>query len=69
MNLAVNTALAPTKGIALPFISHGSTGLSIALFQVGILVAIARVSKADHDDASGRAGASVERKPLGEGAS
>jgi len=43
INLAVNTALAPTKGIALPFISHGSTGLSIALFEVGILLAISRV--------------------------
>ncbi len=47
INLAVNTALAPTKGIALPFISHGSTGLSIALLQVGILLAIARVSRRD----------------------
>lgn len=42
LNLAVNTALAPTKGIALPFISHGSTGLSLALLQVGILLAISR---------------------------
>lgn len=43
INLAVNTALAPTKGIALPFVSHGSTGLVMALFQVGVLVAISRV--------------------------
>ena len=44
LNLAVNTALAPTKGIALPFISHGSTGLSIALLQVGILLGISRLA-------------------------
>jgi cell division protein FtsW len=43
VNLAVNTALAPTKGIALPFVSHGSTGLTLALLQVGILLAISRV--------------------------
>ncbi len=43
INLAVNTATAPTKGIALPLISHGSTGLTITLFQVGILVAISRL--------------------------
>lgn len=44
LNLAVNTGLAPTKGIALPFISHGSTGLSLALLQVGILLAISRTA-------------------------
>ena len=45
INLAVNTALAPTKGIALPMISHGSSGLTMTLLQVGILIAIARVSE------------------------
>lgn len=48
LNLAVNTALAPTKGIALPFISHGSTGLSLSLLQVGILVAISRTAAAEN---------------------
>ncbi len=49
VNLAVNTALAPTKGIALPFISHGSTGLTLALFQVGVLLAISRIGTEERD--------------------
>ncbi len=43
INIAVATASAPTKGIGLPFISYGSTSLSIAMAQVGILFAISRV--------------------------
>ena len=43
INIAVATASAPTKGIGLPFISYGSTSLSIALAQVGMLFAISRV--------------------------
>jgi cell division protein FtsW len=50
LNLAVNTAMAPTKGIALPFISHGSTGLSLALLQVGILLAISRTASAERGE-------------------
>ncbi|MCI0651003.1 MAG: FtsW/RodA/SpoVE family cell cycle protein [Planctomycetes bacterium] len=44
MNIAVASASAPTKGIPLPFISHGSSGLTIALLEVGIILAIARAS-------------------------
>ena len=44
INIAVTTASAPTKGISLPFVSYGSTGLTIFLLQVGILIAIARTS-------------------------
>ncbi|MEM7262413.1 MAG: FtsW/RodA/SpoVE family cell cycle protein [Planctomycetota bacterium] len=43
INIAVATASAPTKGIGLPFLSYGSTGLSIALGQVGILIAISKL--------------------------
>lgn len=44
INLLVNTAMAPTKGIPLPFLSHGSSGLVMTLFQVGLLIAIARTA-------------------------
>lgn len=44
INVAVATASAPTKGIGLPFVSYGSTSLTVAMFQVGLLLAIARVS-------------------------
>lgn len=42
MNLCVVTALTPTKGIALPFVSAGGTGLVLTAVAVGILVNIAR---------------------------
>ena len=41
-NLMVNVALAPTKGIPLPFFSHGSTGLAVFMGMVGVLLAISR---------------------------
>ncbi len=62
MNLTVNTAMMPTKGIALPFISHGSTGLSVALLQVGILLSISRLETAEgaaHPATSGAGGATA----------
>ncbi|MBN1846475.1 MAG: cell division protein FtsW [Sedimentisphaerales bacterium] len=42
MNLAVVTGLAPTKGIALPFISAGGTGLVLTAMAAGVLVNVAR---------------------------
>jgi len=44
MNIAVVTASVPTKGISLPFISFGGTGLVIALAGVGIVINVARQS-------------------------
>ncbi len=44
INIAVSTALAPTKGIGLPFISYGSTSLTVALFAVGMILSISRLS-------------------------
>ena len=41
-NMMVNLALAPTKGIPLPFFSHGSTGLVVFMGMVGVLLAISR---------------------------
>jgi len=42
MNLLVVTAMAPTKGIALPFVSAGGSGLVITAVAAGVLVNIAR---------------------------
>ncbi|MEW6026380.1 MAG: putative lipid II flippase FtsW [Planctomycetota bacterium] len=45
INIAVVTALLPTKGISLPFISYGGSGLIVFMFAIGILVNIARQSE------------------------
>ena len=41
-NIAVTTACAPTKGIALPFVSLGGSGLLVLFAATGILYACAR---------------------------
>jgi cell division protein FtsW len=41
-NMAVVSGSAPTKGIALPFISYGGSSIVVGLAGVGILVGIAR---------------------------
>ena len=45
INLAVVTGLAPTKGIALPLISHGGTGWCLTAAALGVLCAIDRESE------------------------
>lgn len=47
INLAVVTALAPTKGIALPLLSSGGTGWILTAFSMGLLVAIDRTQTED----------------------
>lgn len=42
INLAVVTALAPTKGIALPLLSSGGTGWIMTAFSLGLVVSIDR---------------------------
>ncbi len=42
INIAVTTACAPTKGIALPFVSLGGSGLVMLFVATGILYASAR---------------------------
>lgn len=42
IHMAVTTALAPTKGITLPFISYGGSSLLISCLMAGILLRISR---------------------------
>jgi cell division protein FtsW len=51
MNLAVVTGLAPTKGIALPFISAGGTGLVLTAMAAGVLVNVAKQGRTKSDAA------------------
>lgn len=46
INLAVVTAVAPTKGIALPLLSYGGTGWVLTGFSLGLIVAIDRTQRA-----------------------
>lgn len=47
INLSVVTGLAPTKGIALPLVSHGGTGWLLTAFSLGLLAAIDRATAAE----------------------
>lgn len=42
VNVAVTTGLAPTKGLALPFISYGGSSLMMTLMSTGILLSVSR---------------------------
>lgn len=44
INLSVVTGLAPTKGIALPLVSHGGTGWLLTAFALGMLASIDRAT-------------------------
>ncbi len=54
INLAVVTALAPTKGIALPLLSSGGTGWILTAFSLGLVIAVDRT----------RQDAVLERDPI-----
>jgi cell division protein FtsW len=46
VNISVVTALLPTKGIPLPFVSNGGSSLLINLVAMGILLNISQQSSA-----------------------
>lgn len=47
LNMGVAMGLLPTKGMALPFISSGSSSLLVSLLSVGILAKLARTLEPD----------------------
>ncbi|MHC4953505.1 MAG: FtsW/RodA/SpoVE family cell cycle protein [Planctomycetota bacterium] len=42
LNIAVETAAAPPKGISLPFLSQGGSNLMVSLLAIGLIVGVAR---------------------------
>jgi cell division protein FtsW len=42
INMAVTTGMAPTKGIGLPFISYGNTGLITNIIMIGLIINMVR---------------------------
>jgi len=52
VNMMVTTALLPTKGITLPFVSFGGSSLIVSLFMLGVIL---RISKEEQSDAGGTA--------------
>jgi len=44
MNIGVVTGALPAKGISLPFISYGGSGLVLMSFAAGLLIAVARAA-------------------------
>ncbi len=45
IHMAVTTALAPTKGITLPFLSYGGSSLLISCVMAGVLIRLSRIKK------------------------
>ncbi|MCL1857419.1 MAG: FtsW/RodA/SpoVE family cell cycle protein, partial [Kiritimatiellaeota bacterium] len=50
-NIAVATAFAPTKGIALPFLSYGGSSMLASMIAIGLLLSVARVTEKEQGNA------------------
>lgn len=44
LNIAVMTAIIPTSGLPLPFISYGGSALMVTMIGVGLMLSVSRVS-------------------------
>ncbi|MEK6567897.1 MAG: putative lipid II flippase FtsW [Candidatus Omnitrophota bacterium] len=49
INIGVSTAIFPTKGLPLPFISYGGSSLIFDMMSAGLLLNVARFSKNPHE--------------------
>ena len=45
MNIGVNTALLPNKGLPLPFVSYGGSSLVVNFALVGLILGISQQSE------------------------
>ncbi|HLU47717.1 MAG TPA: putative lipid II flippase FtsW, partial [Planctomycetota bacterium] len=63
INVAVVTGSAPTKGMSLPLLSFGGSGLCVTLAQIGILLSIARVARTEPRPAELELGGSRSKRP------
>jgi cell division protein FtsW len=69
-NMAVVTALLPTKGLPLPFFSYGGTNLLVCFAAMGMLLNVAGQSRAAAPAKSARAKtAPIKAQPALAGAS
>jgi cell division protein FtsW len=64
INIGVVTSTLPNKGLPLPFISRGGTNLVVMLFCVGVLLSIARFSRAEESAKSTRLSSSGGLSPF-----
>jgi cell division protein FtsW len=65
VNIAVVTGSAPTKGIPLPLITFGGSGLCVTLAQIGLLLALDRENRREALEAR-RAAARVDPGAVGD---
>ena len=49
INIGVSTAIFPTKGLPLPFISYGGSSLIFDMMGIGLLLNVARFSENPHE--------------------
>jgi len=42
INIGVNVSLFPNKGMPLPFVSYGGTGIIVSCFMIGLVISIYR---------------------------